>query len=313
MQLTDVAMDKASHSCLKISGSSMTTFDLDGSRFSNCAEAGILVTTDGFVDVNNVTIDSGSIGVKVATVEGHFKMRNSRIIDMTSSAVDVVYAENSNESSFTLENSVVHNCSSGIQYRSDNSRSNVRVRVVNNSFSMIPANALVIIVVQYTPRNSVDVEEHSVEVAQNTFDNVCDIVLGASGKVNSTFHDNTVENCDCHESDECLLVARTGATEFVENRVCDVSTNVFRNNTDQCLIRLKSASYIPLHATFFNNQLLQNDVTDAAVILESRYFTLSRNRFENPASELDVRANVLGNCCYLAFVKVLYMNNHVAL
>ena len=73
VKLSNVMVDNATHSCLEIAGSSMTTFDLDGSHFSNCAQAGIVVTTDGLVDVNNVTVDSGSIGVKVAAVEGHSK------------------------------------------------------------------------------------------------------------------------------------------------------------------------------------------------------------------------------------------------
>ena len=114
MKLSGVVVNNSLGSCLEIAGSSISTFDLDGSHLSNCAQAGILVTTDGLVDVNSVTIDSGSIGVKVAADEGHFKMRNSRIFDMTSSAVDVAYAEYSNEGNFTIENSAIYDCSSGI-------------------------------------------------------------------------------------------------------------------------------------------------------------------------------------------------------
>ena len=109
VRLTDVLVDNASNSCIEIAGSSTSTFDLDGSHLSNCAQAGILITTDGLVDINNVTVISGSIGVKVVASEGHFKLRNSSIFDMKSSAVDVTYTDHPSAGTFTLENSVVHN------------------------------------------------------------------------------------------------------------------------------------------------------------------------------------------------------------
>ena len=174
-------------------------------------------------------------------------------------------------------------------------RSNTKVRVYNNSLTMIPANALVVNLPSYRPRNPSNVDERKVDVARNTFDDVCDISLSTWSNVNMTFHDNTVKNCDCRGSVECLLVALTATSVFVDNRVCDVSTNVFRNNTDQCLIRLKSTpADIAFDGTFLYNQLLENDVTDGLVIIDSRHFTLSQNLFDNPASAFDVRAVING-------------------
>ena len=111
VKLSNVMVDNATHSCLEIAGSSTTTFDLDGSHLRNCGVVGMLINTGGLVDINNVTVDSGSIGVKVSAVEGRFKMRNSGIFDMTSSAIDAVYSHYFNETNyFNIENSVIHNC-----------------------------------------------------------------------------------------------------------------------------------------------------------------------------------------------------------
>ena len=297
VQLTRVVVDNSSRNCLEIADVS-TDFLLKASRFSHCGEAAISVTSSGLIDIDNVTINSGSIGVKVEAVQGHLSLRDSHIFAMTSSAVDVYYTDYTGAGNLTVENSAIYDCSSGIQYRSQNYRSNVRVRVYNNSLTSVESDVLTVTLPPHSSYDqSADINERRVDVGRNTFDDVCDISLSTWSNVNMTFHDNTVKNCDCLTSAQCLVTALSQSYSLIDDRVCDVSTNMFRNNTDQCLVRLKSyRDDITFDGTFLYNQLLANDVTDAAVIIESRYFTLSQNRFENPASDFDVKAVTTGKC-----------------
>ena len=292
MQLTRVVVDNSLENCLKIANVSRD-FHLEASRFSHCREAAILVASNGLIDLDNVTINSGSIGVKVDAVQGHLSLRDSRIFAMTSSAMDVNYMDNTNEGNLTVENSAIYNCSSGIQYLSNNYHSNTRVRIYNNSLTSIQSNALMItLTLRHRYYNNPDLNERKVDVALNTFDGVCDILLRTRNNVNLTCYGNTVRNCDCRDSTECLFAVKSISHALIANRAYDVSANIFRNNTGQCLIRMTSLRRDSLfYGTFFYNQLLENDVTDGVVVVESQYITLSYNRFENPASEFEIRAD----------------------
>ena len=260
-------VDNSSENCLKIANVSRD-FHLEASRFSHCREAAILVASNGLIDLDNVTINSGSIGVKVDAVQGHLSLRDSRIFAMTSSAMDVNYMDNTNEGNLTVENSAIYNCSSGIQYLSNNYHSNTRVRIYNNSLTSIESNALMItLTLRHRYYNNSDLNERKVDVVLNTFDGVCDILLRTRNNVNLTCYGNTVRNCDCRDSTECLFAVKSISHALIANRAYDVSANIFRNNTGQCLIRMTSLRIDSLfYGTFFYNQLLENDVIDGVGI-----------------------------------------------
>ena len=155
----------------------MTTFDLDGSHLSNCAEASILVTTDGLVDINNVTIESGAFGVKVKAGQGHFSLRNSAISRMTSTAVVVTYTDYSNAGNLTIENCKISSCESGIRHSSENFQTGSKTIIQNNTIQAINFDALVINIPK-TQYNTIynTLVERKIDVAQNTFDSACHIL-----------------------------------------------------------------------------------------------------------------------------------------
>ena len=192
-----------------------------------------------------------------------------------------------------MDDCEVRSCARGVLYLSRNYLVDTSVRIHGSSFQTISRNALRVDV-RSTIR-TVPVGTHrTVDICRNTFDDVCDINLFTRPKVNLTFYDNTLTNCQCRQSpQECLVRALTIFSRLVPNRVTDVSGNVFRNNSDQCLVRLTTLpARATLHATFAHNQLLDNDVTRGVVLLESPHFTLTQNLFDNPASPFDVRATI---------------------
>ena len=55
VQLAEMLINNCSANCLEIAGTSSQSFDLEGSRFTGCAESSILVTADGHIGIRNVT------------------------------------------------------------------------------------------------------------------------------------------------------------------------------------------------------------------------------------------------------------------
>ena len=297
VQLAEMLINNSSANCLEIAGTSSQSFDLEGSRFTGCAESNILVTADGHIGIRNVTIDSGSTGVKVDSAYGHFSLQHSVIQHMTSFAVDIFYSSYSSSGNLTLLDCDINSCADGIRYRSNNVYGDViTANIHDNHLTKVKNNALVVDVPSYRWSGTRDRDAvRNVDISRNTFDDVCGIFLLTRMDVNLTFHDNAVLNCQCLHYGDCLVTAWADTGAFALNRTFDVSTNLFGNNTAQCIIRLQSfRNDIAFDGTFLYNQLFDNDVANGVVHVSSLHFIVSGNLFDNPASTYDVYGDAIG-------------------
>lgn len=325
VEIENVQVIKSEGHCLDIVENELqrnTNLSITNCRFSQCEENGVNLDIYSHTDVEmyDATVDSVTTGIYIVTRSGSFLLSNISVSETTAEAVDFSDGTNSllENGYLVIEHSLFNNCTHGVrlnvQYFSSN---NVHVRIDNNNWKLIESDALVVEAYgsQYEYEYEYELEGElpytlddgnrslelvSVDIALNTFDDICGVYLTSYGNIDMVFHDNIVKDSSCTSDDgACLfnvVMASYNPNQLVHQT--DVSTNVFINNTGGCVVKLDSWHEGSFNGTFVYNQLLQNDVSDGVVNVYTPHFAISQNLFDNPETFFDVYARIYGGHYY---------------
>jgi hypothetical protein len=254
---------------------------------------------EGKIRVDNVHIENAKTGIYVTGEKGNLQLTSS-IIEHCVSAVTLKYGYSSSDAGeFKLEHCRIAHCTNGINYGVRFVGRPAQIAINNNMFTNIK-NTLSINFISY--ENRYDKQSRGyIDIGLNTFRNVCDIYLKTWNNATLNFHDNKVENSSCLDSDNCLLHAFAKGNKQIQNRVFSVSTNVFTNINSKCVVKLQSSGDdAGFDGLFYYNQFLFTRATLGTTLLDSMYFNISHNIFDNPLSLYDVYVQRKGMCFFVS-------------
>ena len=290
----------SSHSCITLNLKNNYNYSIEEINMKHCSDIGIGLVGEGKIHVDNVHIENAKTGIYVNGEKGKLQLTSS-IIEHCVSAVHLEYGYSSSDAGdFKLEHCRIAHCANGINYGVRFVGRPAQIAINNNMFTNISKNTLSINFISYEYRN----DKHStgyIDIGLNTFRNVCDIYLKTWNNATLNFHDNKVENSSCLDSDNCLLHAFAKGNKQIQNRVFSVSTNVFTNINSKCVVKLQSSGDdAGFDGLFYYNQFLFTRATLGTTLLDSMYFNISHNIFDNPLSLYDVYVQRKGMCFFVS-------------
>ena len=268
-------------------------YDFAGTHIENTKEEGILLSGVGNLSLVNMTVQNSTYGLHLETVSGSLSLTECTFQNC-STAVVVLYTSYSLAGNISVENSAFIDNSRGVSLKIQNNDAENVIRFTNNYFLNNTGLTLQIVAPSYELYRSGRGRRREVDVGGNVFENSSDIMLRTYNFMNLSFHDNIIRGGNkTTQSNTCLLDMNARADQNLTYTNFDVSTNIFEANIGDCIMYLDAYDYV-INGTVFYNQFLSNNVKDSVLKVNTRWFNLSENIFDNPLAPFDVNVTVSG-------------------
>jgi hypothetical protein len=253
-------------SCITLTETRTSTFlDFGGTTLQSCGDVGIHKKGAGAVVIANANIRDTSVGIKRDIVFGSLEVRSCTI----------------------------SNCSVGIYLASQIYDANSSVSIIRNSLNRISSKALHVKFEESA--QEMNNTNRKIIVEQNTFYDVCGINIKTWNHVMMSIRDNDFNNAMCLDSSECFMtVLANGSLTFDQNRLIDISSNRFENLSAKCIIHMLDGEDVAFQSMFIHNIVRSNRGSDGVIKVNSRYFNISENAFDNADSIFDVITSLKG-------------------
>ena len=134
------------------------------------------------------------------------------------------------------------------------------------------------------------------DIGYNMFENSGGILIANDNIGNVSFHNNIIKHGKkMTETNVCLFDACIVPPQTKIPSYFDISDNIFEENTGICVIYLNCKADYNCNGTFFDNTLLSNRAKDAVIKVNTNWFNMSENIFDNPDSPFDLYVTHKGN------------------
>ncbi|XP_052092546.1 uncharacterized protein LOC127729013 [Mytilus californianus] len=291
LDLKNITINNSSGACLSMLSGAEGNFDLEGSLFNNCLNHGLFLSKYINASFTALDISSSYEGIQLITDQtGHLTLHKIGIKKSSLFAVHVEFRHRTNAGNITIHDMEVTDSQTGFQLIVDNYYSPNSIKIRDNSFNNISRNAVQINVPNYrrTYYGSQNGAQRFVDIGYNTFTETCGITLNTWDSVNISFHDNDFTGSSCPTIDKCFVSISADGFRDISYHVFDIFTNKFMGINGYCVIELKSHSHFayPKGTVQFNNFIL-NEVSRGVVVLDTSYFNISQNIFDNHDSTFD--------------------------
>ncbi|CAG2240198.1 unnamed protein product [Mytilus edulis] len=268
LDLRNITINNSASACLSMLSGAEGHFDFEGSFLSNCVNYGLFLSKYVNASFTGLDISSSYEGIQLITDQtGHLTLYTIGINNSSLCAVHVEFNHDTDAGDITIHDMEITDSQTGFQLIVKNHYSHNSIKIRDNSFYNISGNAMQI----KTPRNrnnSIKTgAQRFVDIGYNTFINTCGITCDTWDSVNISFHDNDITENSCPTIDKCFF---------------SISADGFR---DIPVEKPQFSSY-PKGTVRFNNLLL-NKVSRGVVVLDTSYFNISRNIFDNHDSTFD--------------------------
>ncbi|WAR18316.1 WIF1-like protein [Mya arenaria] len=257
-------ISNSSSDCLTIlSSDGENVFDFENTTIEFCDNAGIAINSTldgkGNTRIRNACIKNASIGLNTHTV----------------------YAVN-----MTLEQLDFRRCKKGLIINSYAENDNTTVRIVENNFTDIPSNVLLLnILPPKTVGNGVNKTFH---ISSNSFSNSCGINITTTAATIAAFANNLMRDSDCLSNNYCFFEVKSlNRTSF------DMTANRFENINSSCIVKLGDGDH--LRGKFIYNQLRNNFASTSTVVADTYDYDIFHNFFDNPSSVFEVLTTLQGS------------------
>ncbi|XP_076092310.1 uncharacterized protein LOC143063814 [Mytilus galloprovincialis] len=291
LDLKNITINNSHGACLSMLSGAEGKFDFHGSLFQNCVNHGLFLSKYINASFTGLDISSSYEGIQLITDQtGHLTLHNIGIKNSSLFAVHVEFRHRTNAGNITIHDMKVANSQTGFHLIVDNYYSRNSIQIRDNSFNNISRDAMEINVPHYR-RNyytSQNGAQRFVDIGYNKFTETCGVTLNTWDSVNISFHDNDFKGSSCPTIDKCFFSISADGFRDISYHVFDIFTNKFMGIDGYCVIELKSHSHFvnPKGSVQFNNLIL-NKVSRGVVVIDTSYFNISQNIFDNHGSTFD--------------------------
>ncbi|VDI65684.1 Hypothetical predicted protein, partial [Mytilus galloprovincialis] len=296
LDLKNITIYNSLGACLSMLSGAEGNFDLEGSMFNSCYH-GLFLSKFVNASFAGLDISSSYEGVQLITDQtGHLTLHNIRIKNSSMFAVHVEFNHRSNAGNITIHDIEVIDSQTGFKLIVDNYYTHNSIEIKDNSFNNISKFAMQISMPDYHGYRYQNGDTRFIDIGYNTLNNTCGVILDIWDFVNVSFHDNDFTGSSCSIIDKCFLSILVNGYRDIPYHVFDISTNKFMGINSYCVIELKSHSYFSFSkgAMQFNSFLL-NKVSRGVVVLDTSYFNISQNIFDNHDSTFDLYTSGSGD------------------
>ncbi|CAG2246407.1 unnamed protein product [Mytilus edulis] len=291
LDLKNITINNSLGACLSMLSGAEGKFDFHGSLFQNCVNHGLFLSKYINASFTGLDISSSYEGIQLITDQtGHLTLHNIGIKNSSLFAVHVEFRHRTNAGNITIHDMKVTNSKTGFYLIVDNYYSPNSIQIRDNSFNNISRDAMEINVPHnrrnyYTSQNGA---QRFVDIGYNKFTETCGVTLNTWDSVNISFHDNDFTGSSCPKNDKCFFSISADGSRDIPYHVFDIFTNKFMGIDGSCVIELKSHRHFanPKGTVQFNNLIL-NKVSRGVMVLDTSYFNISQNIFDNHDSTFD--------------------------
>ncbi|VDI49478.1 Hypothetical predicted protein [Mytilus galloprovincialis] len=292
LDLKNITINNSHGACLSMLSGAEGKFDFDGSLFHNCVNHGIFLSRHINASFTGLDISSAYEGIQLITYQtGHLTLDNIGIKNTAQFAVHVEFKHRYHAGNITIHKMKVTDSQTGFYLIVDNYYSPNNIQIRDNTFNNISRNAMQIDIPHYQRSyySSQNGAQRFVDIGYNTFTETCGVTLNTWNSVNTSFHDKDFTGSSCPKNDKCFFSISADGSRDIPYHVFDIFTNKFMGIDGYCVIELKSNRYFSYSkGTVQFNSFLLNKVSRGVVVLDTSYFNISQNIFDNHDSTFDL-------------------------
>lgn len=271
---------------LTIRGDVGLEFDLEGSSITQSGKYGVYVNSGGKFSLRNLTVSgSQSSGIYLDFRSGDIHLSDITLSNNTGTGIDATFSGWYRPETFILSNSLLQNhlINTALKLVTLYRASSVMIEIRDNQFINNTGGSIEMDLPKATVTGATS--NRNASVINNEFIGSGKVFIRSRNYMNITVADNKFISGN---SSGCILDVKIEDRNDIPNKVIDISANLFENNTGRCIVSLASKMY-NYTGIFQYNHLVMNNPTTSVMLLDTPYFDISYNIFDNSRVRYDVR------------------------